>query len=70
MKEEKSKNPKALYCIHNTLSDSIFSKIIDRDTTKKASDKLKEKFKKEHKKKRKISSLSLLRETNHIEKNY
>ena len=51
MKEEKSKNPKALYYIHDTLSDFIFSKIIDSDTTKKASDKLKEEIKEEHKKK-------------------
>ena len=32
------------------MSDSIFSKIIDCDTAKKASDKLKEEFEEEHKK--------------------
>ena len=33
---EKSKKPKALYCIYAALLDSIFSKIINCDTIKKA----------------------------------
>lgn len=42
--EEKSKKPKALSCIHATLSDPIFARIINCDTAKKAWYKLKEEF--------------------------
>ena len=43
-KGEKSKKPKILSYIHVALSDSIFSRIIDCDTAKKAWNKLKEEF--------------------------